>query len=93
MNVFFRLAAVSGAAFAATIFALLALIVSDPRAPVARFMDRHGGTLIAWEVGATLVLGFLALAVDRVRTLRERGCVPAAAPRQRESGPEGIDPQ
>ncbi len=64
-NLFFRLVIVAGCVFLVTIFALVATIFGDPESPVARFLNKHGGTLIAAEVAATLLLGLLAMAVDR----------------------------
>jgi hypothetical protein len=69
-NPLFPLAAVSTAAFIVTIFALVAVMFGDQSAPPVRFLNRHGGTLIAWEAGVTLLLGVLAMAVDRVQSLR-----------------------
>ncbi len=32
--------------FAITVLALIAVVFSDPRAPVAKFLDRHGDSLL-----------------------------------------------
>ncbi len=69
-NPFFPLAAFSAALFIVTILALVASVFGDPHAPLAQLFDRYAGRLIAIEVGATLLTGFLALAVDRRQTLR-----------------------
>ena len=69
-NPFFPLAAFSAALFIITILALVASVFGDPHAPLAKLFDRYAGRLIAIEVAATLVIGFLALAVDRRQTLR-----------------------
>lgn len=69
-NPFFPLAVLSAGLFIATILAMLASVFGDPHAPLARLLDRYAGTLIGGEVVATLVIGFLALAVDRRQTLR-----------------------
>lgn len=70
-NLFFRLTTLAGAVFVVTILSLVASIFSDPQAPPARFLNAHGTTLILWQVGAILVLGLLAMTMDRRRTLRE----------------------
>ena len=69
-NPFFPLAVFSAGLFIVTILALLASVFGDPQAPLARLLDRYAGRLIAGEVVATLAIGFLALAVDRLQTLR-----------------------
>jgi hypothetical protein len=71
-NVFFPLAAFFSAAFVLTIFVSIAAMFGDPGAKAAVFLDRYGGGLIAGEVAAILVTGFLALAIDRRQTLRNR---------------------
>lgn len=71
VNIFFRLTALSGALFIVTIFALVAVVFGDPDAPVARFLNEHGGRLIAGEVGLTLTSGLLAMTVDRLQILRQ----------------------
>jgi hypothetical protein len=75
VNLFFRLAALSGAAFVVTIFALVAIVFSESNSPAAYYLNEHGGRMIAGEVAAILVCGLLAMAVDRrqiVRELREQ---------------------
>ena len=64
-NPFFRLVIVSAGFFVVTILALTATIFGETNSPVPRFLIRYGGTLIAVEVLVTLVVGLLALAVDR----------------------------
>ncbi len=72
VSVWFRLTAVAAAAFVITILGMLAAVFTDsPDAPVARFLNRHGGTLIAVEAALTLIFGFWAMAFDRRQTLRE----------------------
>ena len=68
-NPFFPLAAFSAGLFIITILAMLASVFGDPQAPLARLFDQYAGRLIAGEVIATLVTGFLALLVDRIQTL------------------------
>lgn len=71
-NVFFPLAAAASALFVFTIFVSIAAMFGDPRAQAAVFLDAYGGALIAGEVAAILVFGFLALAIDRRQTLRQQ---------------------
>ncbi len=69
-NPFFPLAVFFSAAFIITILAFVASVFGDERAPLARLFDQYAGRLIAGEVAAILVTGFLALFVDRRQTLR-----------------------
>jgi hypothetical protein len=71
-NFFFPLAAFCSALFIITIFALVASVFGDPRAPLARLFDRYAGRLFAGEVAAVLVTGFLALFLDRRETKRSQ---------------------
>ncbi len=71
-NAFFRLLLVAGALFIVTILAMIASLLGDAQAPPARWLDRHGTTILVYEVGAILVTGFLALAIDRRQTLRKQ---------------------
>jgi hypothetical protein len=70
-NMFFHLAVAASVLFILTVLALTAMIFSVPRAPLARFLNDHGGTLIAAEVAASLAFGFCAMALDRWQTLRQ----------------------
>jgi hypothetical protein len=82
-NPFFPLAVICSGLFVATILALVASVFGDPRAPLARLLERLAGRLIACEVAAILLTGFLALYVDRRHTLRE-GRPALKAPHDRE---------
>jgi len=73
VNVFFRITIASGALFVLTIFALLAAALGSGEAPPARFLNEFGGWLIAGEVVVTLLVGFVAMAVDRRQTLAAIG--------------------
>ncbi len=70
LNFFFRLAVASSAVFIITIFALVAALFGNPQAPPAQFLNAYGGVLIAGEVGVILFVAFVAMAVDRIRTVR-----------------------
>ena len=71
-NLFFPLAVASSVLFIVTILALLAGVFGDERAPLAQLLDRYAGRLIAGEVAAILITGFLALFVDRRQTKRSQ---------------------
>jgi hypothetical protein len=75
VNVFFRMAAILVALFVMTIFALIAIMFGDPAAPVAMWLDRYGMQLIIGEMCAILIVGTLAMTVDR-RTIsvQSGGC-------------------
>ncbi|MGE3314837.1 MAG: hypothetical protein AB7O26_06930 [Planctomycetaceae bacterium] len=66
----FRAAAVLAAIFCITIFAMVAAMLGDEASPPVRFLNNHGGTLIIVEVAATLLVAVVAMANDRMRTLR-----------------------
>jgi hypothetical protein len=71
-NPFFPLAAFCSAVFIVTILAMLASVFGDERAPLAQLFDQYAGRLIAGEVAAILLTGFLALFVDRRQALRSQ---------------------
>lgn len=69
-SLLFKLVVPSTAIFAITVLSLIAVVFSDPRAPVAQFLDRHGNSLLMAEFVVVMVLSVLAMAVDRIQTLR-----------------------
>src|SRR5262245_8703280 len=71
-NPFFPLAVFCSALFIVTILAMLASVFGDERAPLARLFDQYAGRLIAGEVAAILLTGFLALLIDRRQALRSQ---------------------
>jgi hypothetical protein len=93
VNFYFRLAAVAVAVFIMTILALVASLFGDPRAPLGRFLNEFGGVLIAGEVVVILVIAFLAMAVDRVRTLRKAQLRRDANCEESPSSPAEISPE
>lgn len=66
----FKLVVPAASIFAITVLALIAIIFSDPRAPVAQFLDRHGNTLLLAEFVVVISLSLLAMTMDRIQTLR-----------------------
>lgn len=71
-SLLFKLVVPATAVFAITVLALIAVVFSDPRAPVAQFLDRHGDTLLLAEFVVVIVLSLLAMTVDRIQTLRSK---------------------
>jgi hypothetical protein len=71
-NPFFPLAAFSSVLFIITILALVAGVFGDQRAPLAQLLDRYAGRILAGEVAAILITGFLAMFVDRRQTNRSQ---------------------
>lgn len=69
-NPFFAMVLCSASIFVLTILAMVAALLGDPRAPMAKFLDAHAGRLIAAEVIVTLVVGLFALVVDRWQNRR-----------------------
>ncbi len=65
VNIFFRIAAGLVGVFVVTIFSLIAVVFGDPAAPLARLLDRIGMQLIVGEMCAILIVGTLAMTVDR----------------------------
>jgi hypothetical protein len=70
-NPFFPLAVFCSGLFIVTILALLASVFGDETAPLARLIEAYWGRLMAGEVAAILLTGFLALVVDRRQALRD----------------------
>lgn len=67
----FKLVVPATAIFVVTILALIAVVFSDPRAPVAQFLNQHGNLLLLVEFGVIMLLSFLAMFVDRMLWLAE----------------------
>ena len=70
-SLLFKLIVPATAIFIVTIMSLIAVVFSDQRAPMARFLNKHGTRLLVIEFTAVMGLSFLAMTVDRIRTLRE----------------------
>jgi len=67
----FQLVVPATAVFAVTVLSMIAIVFSDPRAPVAQWLDRHGNRLLAAEFVVVIVLSLLAMTADRIQTLRQ----------------------
>ena len=82
-SLFFQLIIPATAVFCVTILSLIAVLFSDQRAPVARFLNRHGNALLIAEFVTVIVLSLLAMVLDRRQTLREQ--------RKKQSSGSGTD--
>lgn len=69
-SLLFRLVIPATSVFIITILSMIAVIFSDERAPVARFLNRHGNRLLLIEFIVVLVLGVLAMIIDRRKILK-----------------------
>lgn len=67
----FKLIVPATAIFVVTVMSLIAAVFSDQRAPVAVFLNEHGSRLLVVEFVTVMALSFLAMAVDRIQTLRQ----------------------
>ena len=71
-NPFWILLTASATLFCVSALAWIAAGFGDHSSPLAEFMNRHGARLIGIEAAATIVLAFLALAVDSRQTRRSK---------------------
>ena len=71
VSLLFKLIVPATALFIVTIMSLIAVVFSDQRAPLAKFLNEYGAKLLVVEFVAVMGLSFLAMTVDRIRTLRE----------------------
>ena len=71
-NVFFRLVIVASAVFIITIFAMVAVMFGDPRAPLAQLLNEYSGKLLVVEVAAILITGWLGMTIDHHRSRQHR---------------------
>ena len=69
-SLLFRLIVPATVVFILTILSLVASIFSDPESPQAAWMDRNADALLLWELVIVMVLAVLAMAIDRMRTLK-----------------------
>ena len=70
-SLLFKLIVPATAIFIITIMSLIAVVFSDQQAPVAKFLNEHGTKLLLVEFAAVMGLSFMAMTVDRIRTLRQ----------------------
>ena len=69
-TLFFKLVIPATVLFIGTILALIACLFGNPDAPVGKWLEANGNTLLIWEFVAVVVLSLLAMTIDRLRTLR-----------------------
>ena len=70
-SLLFKLIVPATAVFIVTIMSLIAVVFSDQRAPLAKLLNEYGTKLLVVEFAAVMVLSFLAMTMDRIRTRRE----------------------
>jgi hypothetical protein len=70
-SLLFQLVIPATAVFVITILSLIAVVFSDPRAPVAQWLNQHGNKLLVGEFVVVIILSILAMTVDRIQTLRQ----------------------
>ncbi|MCX7393438.1 MAG: hypothetical protein NTW75_04860 [Planctomycetales bacterium] len=66
----FRSTAMLTTSFVVTILAMVAMTLGDPSAPVNRWFDTQGSTVMIFEVVGIVILGLAAMAADRCETVR-----------------------
>lgn len=71
-RILFQLTAVASMAFVITILATVALLLSDPVAPVNVWFNKHGTTVLIVEVVVIVVMGLAAMTADRREILRAK---------------------
>lgn len=62
--------AIVGALFCLTVFMSIAAAFGDQQGPMAKWMNQHGTGLLLWETALLVVVGFIAMTIDRLRTLK-----------------------
>lgn len=71
VNLFYRLSAGLVVLFVITVFAMIANLLGNPKAPAARFLDQYALHLIVLETIGILVTGTLAMTIDRRQARRD----------------------
>ncbi|MCX7388214.1 MAG: hypothetical protein NTX48_16245 [Planctomycetales bacterium] len=71
VSLLFKLIVPATALFIVTIMSLIAVVFSDQRAPLAKFLNAYGTHLLLLEFVAVMGLSFLAMTLDRIRTLQD----------------------
>jgi hypothetical protein len=65
VNLFYRLAAGLVVMFVITVFAMIANLLGNPKALVARLLDKYALHLIVCETIGILITGTLAMTIDK----------------------------
>lgn len=71
-NPYWKAVTVSGFLFVATTLAIVMVPFSEQKSPVNTFLRKNGDWLAALEVGAVLISGVMAMAVDQRQTREAR---------------------
>ncbi len=69
-SLLFQLVVPATSVFIITILSLIAVLFSDERAPLARWLNKNGNALLAAELVAIVGLAVLAMTFDRIQTRR-----------------------
>ena len=85
VNPFWKAVIVTGFLFVATALSMSMTVFGDQQSPGNIFFRRHGALLASIEVGAVLICGVLAMAIDQRQT-REAARPPSTPPQQPSSG-------
>ena len=91
INPFWKAVVVSGFLFVGTALAILTTPLGDQLSPGNIFMRKHGALLAAIEVGAVLVTGVLAMALDQRQSRKVQRSSQHPAKPQQTSTEESID--
>ena len=87
VNPFWKAVVVTGFLFVGTTLAIVMTQFGDQQSPGNIFLRKHGALLAAIEVGAVLIAGVLAMAVDQRQTREAaRSPAPPTTPEQPRPG-------
>ena len=70
-SLLFQLVIPATGLFVITILSMIAIVFSDPRAPVAQWLDKHGNRLLIVEFVVVIILSIIAMVADRIQTLNQ----------------------
>ena len=71
-NIFFPVCGFFAFCFAVTILIVVTILFANPASSVVQLFDRYGTVLLIVEAILVLGSGFLAMLVDRLRTLNQQ---------------------
>lgn len=69
-RVIFYPVALTGFLFCLTVFIAIACLFGDPQVPLKQWINRHITLILVVETAVLVTIGFLSMAIDRVRTLK-----------------------
>jgi hypothetical protein len=70
-SLLFQLVIPATGVFVITILSMIAIVFSDPRAPVAQWLDANGNSLLIIEFVVVIILSIMAMVADRIQTLNQ----------------------